>query len=148
MRGISIGVLGAVVLAVVFSGCATMNTKKSDTEIQGLKAQVAELQTKVQQKDTEIDGLRQALSKTTEEKYNQMKEPSAPAPAMATQVPAPLQIQTALKNAGFDPGTPDGKLGRQTRKAIRDFQKANGLTADGKVGPKTWNALAPYLEKK
>ncbi len=55
------------------------------------------------------------------------------------------QIQTALKNAGFDPGSIDGKIGPKTKKAIKDFQGANGLTADGKVGPKTWAKLSKYL---
>lgn len=55
------------------------------------------------------------------------------------------QIQTALKNAGFDPGPIDGKIGPKTKKAIKDFQAANGLTADGKVGPETWAKLSKYL---
>lgn len=55
------------------------------------------------------------------------------------------QIQTALKNAGFDPGPVDGKIGPKTKKAIKDFQAANGLTSDGKVGPKTWAKLSKYL---
>ncbi|HQQ06618.1 MAG TPA: peptidoglycan-binding domain-containing protein, partial [Candidatus Omnitrophota bacterium] len=42
----------------------------------------------------------------------------------------------------------DGKLGKQTRSAIRDFQKANGLTVDGKVGKKTWAQLEPFLNKQ
>ena len=55
------------------------------------------------------------------------------------------EIQTALKNAGLYAGTIDGKTGPRTKKAILDFQKANGLKADGKVGPKTWAALEKYL---
>jgi peptidoglycan hydrolase-like protein with peptidoglycan-binding domain len=55
------------------------------------------------------------------------------------------QIQTALKNAGYDPGPIDGKIGAKTRKAVKDFQAANGLKADGKVGPKTWAKLNAYI---
>ncbi|MFA5316278.1 MAG: peptidoglycan-binding domain-containing protein [Dehalococcoidales bacterium] len=55
------------------------------------------------------------------------------------------QVQTALKNAGYDPGTIDGKLGQKSKKAIKDFQTANGLKADGKVGAKTWSKLSTYL---
>jgi len=55
------------------------------------------------------------------------------------------QIQTALKNAGYDPGTIDGKMGPKSKKAIKDFQTANGLKADGKVGPKTWSKLSTYV---
>ena len=54
-------------------------------------------------------------------------------------------IQTALKAAGFYSGTIDGKIGARTKKAVIDFQKANGLKADGKVGPKTMAALDKYL---
>lgn len=59
--------------------------------------------------------------------------------------PTPVEIQTALKNASFYTGEVDGKLGSKTKKAIAEFQKANGLTADGKVGPKTWSALSKSL---
>ncbi len=55
------------------------------------------------------------------------------------------QIQTALKNAGYDAGAIDGKIGAKTKKAIKDFQTANGLKADGKVGPKTWAKLSVYI---
>ena len=55
------------------------------------------------------------------------------------------QIQAALKNAGYDPGTIDGKLGAKSKKAIKDFQTANGLKADGKVGAKTWAKLSTYV---
>lgn len=56
-------------------------------------------------------------------------------------------IQKALINAGFDPGPIDGKLGAKTKKAIADFQRANGLAPDGVVGQKTWEALNRYLVK-
>jgi peptidoglycan hydrolase-like protein with peptidoglycan-binding domain len=51
------------------------------------------------------------------------------------------QVQIALKAAGYDPGPADGRMGARTKTAIRDFQVANGLQADGKVGPKTWAKL-------
>ncbi|MDP2912243.1 MAG: peptidoglycan-binding protein [Candidatus Omnitrophota bacterium] len=59
--------------------------------------------------------------------------------------PAGKDIQTALKNAGFDPGKIDGKMGPRTRQAIKDFQKSKGLVPDGVVGPKTWNLLGKHL---
>ena len=62
--------------------------------------------------------------------------------------PTHKEIQTALSNAGYNPGSIDGKIGKQTRAAIRQFQKANNLAVDGRVGRKTWDMLKGYLEKK
>lgn len=59
-----------------------------------------------------------------------------------------MQIQTALKNAGFYKGEIDGKIGPQTKKAIKAFQKAKGLAPDGVVGPKTWEELEKYLKTR
>jgi len=66
-------------------------------------------------------------------------------PPAAFTKPTTQDIQTALKNAGYYTGNIDGKKGPMTKKAIEDFQKANNLQADGKVGPKTWEALGKYL---
>lgn len=58
------------------------------------------------------------------------------------------QIQQALKNAGYYQGKLDGKVGPQTRSAIKAFQKDNGLVADGVCGRKTWAQLKAYLGTK
>jgi len=42
-----------------------------------------------------------------------------------------IAAQTALARLGFDPGAPDGVVGVNTRTALRAWQKARGLTADG-----------------
>lgn len=55
--------------------------------------------------------------------------------------PLVKQLQQRLKDKGFNPGDIDGVLGLGTKAAVRAFQKANGLEADGVVGPQTWNAL-------
>ncbi|WP_300576329.1 lytic murein transglycosylase [Phenylobacterium sp.] len=39
--------------------------------------------------------------------------------------------QTALNQLGFDAGAPDGIVGVNTRKALRAYQQARGLVADG-----------------
>ncbi len=57
----------------------------------------------------------------------------------------PSQVQTALKRAGFYKKEITGKFDTETRKAIKQFQKAKSLKDDGVVGPKTWEALKLYL---
>jgi membrane-bound lytic murein transglycosylase B len=42
-----------------------------------------------------------------------------------------VSLQTALQKLGYDPGKIDGVLGRGVRAAIRNYQKAHGLAADG-----------------
>jgi len=77
--------------------------------------------------------------------------PVDPIQPVATQVSVPFEnvstqkIQEALKNANFYSGKIDGVLGPKSKQAIKDFQSNNNLTPDGKVGPKTWQKLGPYL---
>ncbi|TXS92738.1 lytic murein transglycosylase [Parahaliea maris] len=53
------------------------------------------------------------------------------------------QAQEALLAAGYDPGTPDGILGSRTRAALRAFQLASDLPADGYPDSTTLAALLP-----
>ena len=50
-------------------------------------------------------------------------------------------IQTKLKRWGYFDGPVDGIYGSKTSKAVRSFQRKNGLTADGVAGPATLKAL-------
>ena len=67
-----------------------------------------------------------------------------PLPPQGPYKPTGIEIQAALKNAGFYAGNIDGKIGPKSKKAIEDFQKANGLKVDGKIGPKTWEAMSRH----
>jgi murein L,D-transpeptidase YcbB/YkuD len=49
-------------------------------------------------------------------------------------------VQTALKAKGYGL-TVDGILGKQTRAALRKFQKANGLKATGRIDKATLRSL-------
>ena len=71
-----------------------------------------------------------------------------PAPVTPTPTPKSLQrgftgseavraVQKRLKELGYYKGNADGDFGPATEEAVKEFQKANGLEADGKVGEKT-----------
>jgi len=112
-------------------------------------------------------------SVTTEPAATEPPAPPPPPPAAATQPPpetstAPLTIelpetgslavgargdavetlQTALRALGFDPGAGDGVFGEGTREAVRAFQRANDLPADGIVGATTADALNAVLAEQ
>ena len=55
-------------------------------------------------------------------------------------------VQTALEKLGYDPGKIDGIDGPNTQAAVKAFQEAAGIGADGKVGPITRKALMTALE--
>lgn len=135
----------AVVLLVSTSGCATMG-KKKDLEIQGLRGQISALESRLESKDQEIANLREDLDRAMQERIVTVKEKAVSIEPKSR--PNIKQIQTALRNAGYNPGKIDGRIGGQTREAIKSFQRANNITVDGKVGKKTWELLRVYLEKK
>ena len=56
------------------------------------------------------------------------------------------KIQTKLKEWGYYDGTVDGVYGSGTEKAVKYFQEKNGLTADGKAGQKTLDAMGIFEE--
>ena len=53
---------------------------------------------------------------------------------------AVTNLQSLLNKAGANISE-DGKFGRGTYNAVRDFQSAAGIGVDGVVGPRTWNKL-------
>lgn len=52
-------------------------------------------------------------------------------------------LQRLLKDQGYYKGKVDGMYGSGTEKAVRDFQRANGLRVDGKAGQDTKRKLSP-----
>jgi len=54
-------------------------------------------------------------------------------------------VQSLLARIGYNPGPADGVFGPQTQRAVIDFQRDNGLTPDGIVGPITWGYFQRFL---
>lgn len=57
-------------------------------------------------------------------------------------------VQQRLKDLGYYTGSVDGDFGEGTEAAVKAFQKANGLTADGKVGTQTLSKLNSSSAKR
>lgn len=75
-----------------------------------------------------------------------------PQPALPTTTLKPgdhgaavAQLQHALAQAGYSPGTIDSSYGPATTQAVKSFQQQHGLTADGVAGPQTLTALRHAL---
>ena len=67
-----------------------------------------------------------------------------------TNVQEPLRktdielVQETLNALGYDAGPVDGVLGSATRSALREFQLANNMVADGYPNPSTLEAIATH----
>jgi lytic murein transglycosylase len=53
-----------------------------------------------------------------------------------------MAAQSALRHLGYDPGPADGMIGMGTRQALRAWQKAQGLPADGYLSPQMVRRLS------
>ena len=152
--------LGFVVLALIIlstltiSGCSSAQKKLSE-DVKGIKTKVDTLETRVEgveTKQSEVERLAMEQAQRVEELKS---DRAARASSRKTNVGIKekrsrkdkeriKEVQSCLKNAGFYKGEVAGVKGRKTRGAIRKFQNANGLTADGVVGKRTWEALSKY----
>ena len=137
---------------VAFSGCASRKTgKKVDT----MQAQINAMTDERVRLDQSLQDTRAALQ--TQEGKGGVSESGAVSSGEGAvvggmyrtpsgfEIPS-VNIQKALKKAGYYNGALDGKVGPGTRDAIAAFQKDNGLKADGVCGRGTWAKLKSYLE--
>ncbi|MCM8774961.1 MAG: peptidoglycan-binding protein [Candidatus Omnitrophica bacterium] len=127
------------------TGCATKSTEK---RVNKLQAQIAALTDELVRLDEALQQTRTSL----EEEQGRLQAIGAgvgPVGGMyrtpsGFQLPA-ADIQKALKNAGYYTGPIDGKIGPETREALKAFQRDNGLEADGICGRQTWEKLRVHL---
>jgi len=135
------------VLTILISGCTTTSHRNDslDTQIQDFQTEIAALKNELQQKNEQISSLENQIQNLPAQEITDSEETSAEKSSAAVSL-SPKKIQTALKNAGFYNGKVDGKIGRQTKKAIKNFQREKGLTADGVAGKATCQKLKKYLD--
>lgn len=82
-------------------------------------------------------------------KYVYAQAPAGQTPNSESTEDRDVRIyQQQLKDLGYYSGDVDGLRGKLTRGAVENFQRANGLKVDGKVGPATRARLQRALEAK
>ena len=149
----------AIPLILLLAGCSTVPKRVNalETKVNTLEAQV----NSVEQKQAAIEG---QTSESRESVAYLKGRVDARGPSTVVvegaqgnggyvyksgkKVLTHNDIQLALKNAGFYNGPVDGKIGRETKRAIRKFQKANRLKATGRVNAETESLLLQYLPAK
>jgi len=141
----------AIIITFAVAGCETV-PKKFKEEVSGIKTKVETLESRVEtveakQSDTERQASMQAQAleemRLAEERAAKSNVTIRPKISKSRKESI-RQIQTCLKNAGFYKGKINGVKTRATKRAIRQFQEANGLKVDGIVGKKTWELLTKY----
>ncbi len=144
-------VSAAVLVAFIISGCGT-SQKKVQSEVTGIKTRVETIESRlegVESKQAEVERTTaeqaQALDDLRSSGASQAKTNISVKSREGMYSGRMRDIQQALKNAGYYNGKVDGVKGKGTRRAIKDFQKANGLKADGVVGSRTWDLLSVHL---
>lgn len=139
-----IKVLVLLVISIMLSGCAT-TTKKNNAQIRQLQDRISYLESELERKNRETAATTEDLIISNDYDTFSDSKSSAKTDAVKSKL-SMKEVQTALRNAGFYKGPIDGKIGTKTREAIKQFQKANDLKADGMVGKRTANKLSVYLK--
>jgi murein L,D-transpeptidase YcbB/YkuD len=145
-KKIFLPVIMVTILALATSGCSTAR-KKTNDEITGIKTRVETLETRVETVEAKQVEVEKAVQTTATTAVSEPAWPETNFDVKSSTTPVTSdvkQIQKALKNAGYYSGSVDGVKGKNTKRAIKAFQRDHGLTADGVVGSKTWDALSKY----
>ena len=146
----------------LLTGCAATRQSADSGQLQ---IRVAQLESKLEERDQEIDDLKFEVKELSSQMDDVGSTPSSSSKkaqaadaSSEEQVAVNLEdgeiirvavgaqdVQRALKNAGYYDGVIDGNIGSASKRAIKDFQKDHSLTSDGIVGKKTCTALKSYL---
>ena len=129
------------------SGCAGAQIKQYESQIQELNDKISYLELSLKDKEQELDSLKDQLALAEQQPEEQIELKQEEKADIAEPKLTTEQIQFALTDAGFYNGPIDNKMGPKTIEAIKAFQKANNLKADGVVGPETLVLLKKYLKK-
>lgn len=150
-------ILLGIIMAGVLSGCATTSSRSGGS----LEIKVAQLERRLSDSDTEVQELKYEVSRLTSQISNMGSRGDASSGSKkdrqdsddnfieegSIRISASAEdVQKALQKAGYYDGVLDGKIGRKTIDAIKNFQKEHDLKADGVIGVKTWQAMKSYIE--
>ncbi len=130
-----------VLLSISLTGCATFEGKDISERVDKVERRVSTLEKKQSVSDT------QSTSTAVTDYTSQDTGSTSATPSSSTASLSNKQIQTALTKAGYYNGPVDGKIGANSRKAIRKFQTDHGLKVDGVPGAQTQGALSKYLSQ-
>jgi peptidoglycan hydrolase-like protein with peptidoglycan-binding domain len=140
------GITKATLVAgiVLLAGCATSSSVRGK-ETDAVKARLDSLETQVAVLNQRVEevAINQSVVSVPSGASVGLVRPARSFKARLTT----RQIQKALASAGYYKGSVDGKEGPQTKKAVKAFQQARGLKADGVVGSATSAALSEYLNE-
>ena len=134
-------------LSLALAGCATVK-KSPAASSPDPQARARSLESELRERDKEIERLQDELERVSR------TAASVPVPQVSGKKSALVSerlnvttesIQKALKKTGHYKGPVDGVAGAKTKDAVKAFQHAKGLKADGVVGIKTWEKLVEYL---
>jgi murein L,D-transpeptidase YcbB/YkuD len=134
--------LWVVMAAVLAAGCATTKARRAElapdpnAQIAGLQSELAEKDRQIQELQYQLDSYRAAPPASSN-----FSKGSGSSSAIRVSGVSVEEVQRALAAAGFDPGPVDGRMGKRTKAAVKEFQRRNNLTADGIVGERTWSYL-------
>ena len=136
---------GLGLLLVANTGCARKKSK-----VDALQAQVNTISDELVRLDQSVQELRGAKEGAGAPGSSAVSEGGTSYSGGVYRTPSgfelpSINIQKALKNAGYYRGNVDGKIGSATKEAVKAFQRDNGLEADGVVGRRTWDKLKVHL---